>query len=801
MNIASVRWFRALLLSIAYVLGALGIVASGGGGGGGGGSSDSGNGVPSDPLASLPYTGLRTAATIDTADIGEFLLSASFDSSLFGDLVQPPAVPRTTTWQPSPKIFNTGTTLSARQSLFSETGLCGGIAHYDFEVNDSTGEFDGIIVFEEFDDCEIELTGTTYNSGQINLVNFEFVHLFVVFELLEATDDSMDKVILSGKFTASQNGATESIDYNMRIRDEASGKVYWFDGYQTTVVYDYDPQLFAEETINTGRFYDPDRGYIDLSTPEPVRTYLGDAWPSSGEVIAMGAMNASARMTFLTPVVYHVEVDEDNDGIYEYDTGRLHYPGANTLPVADAGADTLGNIGCTSFLDGSNSSDADLDNLEFDWTIVAAPIGSISQLTNASSSTPSFTPDLTGNYQVSLSVFDGYDLVVDTMDFTSYGDLFCLADKTVTPYALSGQYEADVAVGDVTSDGRDDVLALTREAELYVFRQNPSGGLADPVLHAVDNWRVVVVGDVTGDGKNDAVVTTDFGVGVLAQDNNGELEPLVEYLFDPPLTYPAYTYALTLGDFDGDARTDAAVLPEGGPVYVFLQQGDGTLGAPSTYETLTNGWSQVVAGDVTGDGLTDLVLSRANTYGIDNIAVLPQDPVGGFSATTYYTIGNLPYTSTFSVVLGDLNGDNNLDLGYDLYIGDDQNSEYVGVLEQSDTGVFESPVTYNAFYPPIHDMAVTDFTGDGLDDLVLLHGTPHTGLPFSPSTVAVMAATGTGSLAAPDIYPILETPQFWGGIAVGDLDHDGKNDIALNAHGCDDFLNCGPYLVVLFGEK
>ena len=787
-------FIRGLIIVALYVTGFFGILASGGGGG----DEDS---ASSDPLASLPYTGLTTAARIEAGQIGEFMLSASFDSSLFDDFFQPPAMPRSGRWRPPARIFFEEQPFPARPVLLSEPGACGGFAHYDFEVNDSTGEFDGSIEFDQYNDCEIELTGSVSSSGQVNLISYEFIRLSLVFELLEAIDASMVKTVLSGKFNADQNGATETIDYDLRVRDEASGKVYWFDGFRITKVYGYDPQPFAEEAIDAGRFYDPDRGYIDLATLEPVRTYSGEIWPSSGRVVAVGAMNAVARITFLTPVVYHVEVDENNDGIFEYDTGRLHYPGANTLPIADAGDDSLGNLGCTSSFDGSRSSDADLDNLQFEWTIAAAPVGSISQLSNAASSTPSFTPDIKGEYQFSLSVFDGYDLVVDTMNFTAYGDLFCLANKTIMPYALVGQTEADVAVGDVTSDGRDDVLALTREAELFVFRQDLSGGLADPVAHTVDNWRAVLIGDVSGDGRNDAVVTTDYGVGVLAQDDKGELGPLVEYLFDPPLTNPAYTYALALGDFNGDEKTDAAVLPEGGPVYVFLQQTDGTLGSPSTYETLTDGWSQIVAGDVTGDDLTDLVLSRADTYANDNIAVLPQNPLGGFSATTYYTIGNLPYTYTYPIVLGDLNGDNRPDLGYSLYTGIDQDSEYIGVLEQAETGGFEPPLTYNAFYPPIYDMAVSDFTGDGLDDLVLLHGTPHTGLPFSPTTVAVMAATGTGTLAAPDIYPIIETPQSWGGIAVGDLDFDGKDDVALTAQGCDELSNCGPYLIVLFAIK
>jgi hypothetical protein len=118
--------------------------------------------------------------------------------------------------------------------------------------------------------------------------------------------------------------------------------------------------------------------------------------------------------------------------------------------------------------------------------------------------------------------------------------------------------------------------------------------------------------------------------------------------------------------------------PRGGPLYLFLQNIDGTLGPSTTYGASTDGWSKVLAGDVTGDGLTDIVLSRADMYGSDNIGVLPQAAAGGFDTIVNYTIGNLPTTYTSTLAIGDLNSDGLTDLAYELYEGIDINSTHMG---------------------------------------------------------------------------------------------------------------------------
>ena len=300
-----------------FVLGVLSILGSGGGG-----SSS----TPTDPLASLPYTGLRSAAVINSTDVEDFMLLAYFGNPSLYDVVQSPTVPSQT--------FSQVSTIGVQVS-YSEPGLCGGFIQYDLDVNDSTGDFEGSVLYDGYDDCETSMSGIIQVSGQLNLQSGQFNHITMLFELLELTEMSSEAFVLSGRLEVSENGSIETINIDLRVRDEETGKVYWLDGYQIKVLHGFDSRSFEEVTIIAGRFYDPDRGYIDVYTEEPVRTYVEEAWPSSGIYIAEGAMNASSRLMFLSTVLYQVEADVDSDGIYEYDTGRVHYPGANTLPVAE----------------------------------------------------------------------------------------------------------------------------------------------------------------------------------------------------------------------------------------------------------------------------------------------------------------------------------------------------------------------------------------------------------------------------------------------------------------------------------
>jgi hypothetical protein len=94
----------------------------------------------------------------------------------------------------------------------------------------------------------------------------------------------------------------------------------------------------------------------------------------------------------------------------------------NTVPVANAGPDQTVDIGALVQLDGSGSSDADGDELDFAWRFLGRPGGSTASLSDPNSPTPQFSADLAGRYDVELVVSDGLAISApDTVAISTLG--------------------------------------------------------------------------------------------------------------------------------------------------------------------------------------------------------------------------------------------------------------------------------------------------------------------------------------------------------------------------------------------
>jgi hypothetical protein len=224
-------------------------------------------------------------------------------------------------------------------------------------------------------------------------------------------------------------------------------------------------------------------------------------------------------------------------------------------------------------------------------------------------------------------------------------------------------------------------------------------------------------------------------------------------------------WAITSGDFNGDARPDLATAnagligrsSTGDSVSVFLNKGNGSFGNRHDYPT---GKAPVAlaAGDLNGDGRTDLATANSN---VGNVSVLLNSG-GGFQPKRDYLIRGVPY-DPLSVSLGDLNGDGKLDL-----IAAGGGSSTVSVLLNKGDGTFAAGRDY-ATGSFAQSVALADVDGDGSPDIATADN--------GATTVSVLLNRGDGSFQAKRDWSVGGRP---GEVALGDVDGDGKPDLVAS---------------------
>ena len=105
-----------------------------------------------------------------------------------------------------------------------------------------------------------------------------------------------------------------------------------------------------------------------------------------------------------------VVTDDGAPALEDRETITVTIAEVNLPPVADAGGDANAIVGQTVTLDGSASSDLDIpeQTLNYTWSFSSVPTAStLTDLDDATSITPSFTPDVAGDFVIELVVNDG----------------------------------------------------------------------------------------------------------------------------------------------------------------------------------------------------------------------------------------------------------------------------------------------------------------------------------------------------------------------------------------------------------
>lgn len=416
-------------------------------------------------------------------------------------------------------------------------------------------------------------------------------------------------------------------------------------------------------------------------------------------------------------------------------------------PNARLDRDQSGFVGTPVLFDGSASNDPEGAPLTFLWSFTKIPHGSV--LTNANiaardTATPSFTPDVRGEYRLALQVSDGTHMDEATVEVD--------VRVHVGPNADAGPDQLVTGLVPVTLDGSGshdpDGGPAPLQFEWWLVSRPPGSALTTDALQNATTAIPTFTPDVAGQ----YVFRLRVSDGADADADNVLIEVVPGPTNRPPI-----------------AQDDVATTDEDAPVVISVLGNDSDPdGDPLTITGVTQG----TKGGVSIGGVTVTYTPNQNLNGADTFTYTISDGHGGTAtATVHVTItpindapivtlqadrldGPLPLPVVFTATASDVDGDT---LTYAWNFGDGTTIPNGSATENhayQTSGAFTATVT------------VSDGQATAQTSLVITPG----GLPPDPSTVAPpLSQTSTTDLGSGTAFLYSGSNPIQTGVAPGTI--------------------------------
>ncbi len=348
----------------------------------------------------------------------------------------------------------------------------------------------------------------------------------------------------------------------------------------------------------------------------------------------------------------------------------------------------------------------------------------------------------------------------------------------------SGANPMGITMGDMDGDGKTDMIVTSKtNSWVSVYRNMSTSGVINAasfptrVDFATGTSPVAVIAnDFDNDGKLDLAVTStgSRAVSILRNTSSGTgniaFAPKVDYTtgFNP--------LALASRDLNMDGKTEIVVANQSSSTVSVFQNNStpGSIAFAAKVDFATgDAPSGVAVLDMNGDGKADIVTT--NTASTSNsVSVLRNQNNGGainsgaFAARVNFATSANPQ----GVAVGDLNGDNLPEV-----VATNSNSNSISLFRNTSSGgalgfAAKSDLSVGAGVP--YSVAMGDLDGDSKTDLVIANQAGY--------SVSVFRNTSSGSLTF-DPRVNFTTGSNPTTVAVGDVDGDGKADIAVSNSG------------------
>ena len=278
----------------------------------------------------------------------------------------------------------------------------------------------------------------------------------------------------------------------------------------------------------------------------------------------------------------------------------------------------------------------------------------------------------------------------------------------------------------------------------------------------------VEVADFNKDGKPDIAVanTEDSNVTILLNEGKREFIPAA----GSPFYAGHFPNDINIADFNKDGNLDIAFANHEKKYFtVLLGNGKGQF-QPAPHSPFavqvkphTHG---IISADFNGDGNLDIA---TDSWGVDSIVILSGDGKGNFLNSVYHATGKHPYQRLRTA---DLNKDGKPDI---VTTNLDGNS--VTILLNEGKGNFSEHLIDAGNTP--FGVATGDINKDGNLDLAVVNAPTISGGKSGRDGLTILLGDGKGN------FSILPGSPFETGLgptrcAIGDLNNDGFNDIAIS---------------------